>query len=220
MHAIEDDPPGQVAAPLRLRLRLAVDQHAAGGVGDGRCGHELVEIALQTRLERLPGLERLGVDDHEGLPQIGWSLRAEQADDIRAKGRSGQDAGQHVHRQGQPIALVAAGRLLTAQRMQGPGQGGLGRGRRQAVAIDGPADRQELTATRGDLDAAARDRGSRHVQTECAEMAGRRGDGDGIRSRSWARRARVGATSGEVLDSEIPIMPSCAARSAYQPAIP
>ena len=33
-------------------------------------------------------------------------------------------------------------------------------------------------------------------------------------------RARVGATSGEVFESEIPIMPAAAARSAYQPAIP
>ena len=33
-------------------------------------------------------------------------------------------------------------------------------------------------------------------------------------------RARVGATSGEVFDSEMPIRPASAARSAYQPAIP
>ena len=33
-------------------------------------------------------------------------------------------------------------------------------------------------------------------------------------------RARVGATSGEVFDKAIPIMPSAATRNAYQPAIP
>jgi hypothetical protein len=33
-------------------------------------------------------------------------------------------------------------------------------------------------------------------------------------------RARVGATSGDVFESEMPIIPSWAARSAYQPAIP
>ena len=35
-----------------------------------------------------------------------------------------------------------------------------------------------------------------------------------------ARRARVGATSGEALVTEKPIIPAAAARSAYQPAIP
>ncbi len=33
-------------------------------------------------------------------------------------------------------------------------------------------------------------------------------------------RARVGATSGDVFDSEMPMSPARAARSAYQPAIP
>ena len=33
-------------------------------------------------------------------------------------------------------------------------------------------------------------------------------------------RARVGATSGDVLLRLIPIIPAAAARSAYQPAIP
>ena len=34
------------------------------------------------------------------------------------------------------------------------------------------------------------------------------------------RSARVGATSGELLVNDSPIIPSPAARSAYQPAIP
>ena len=33
-------------------------------------------------------------------------------------------------------------------------------------------------------------------------------------------RARVGATSGDVFESEIPMSPAAAARRAYQPAIP
>ena len=37
---------------------------------------------------------------------------------------------------------------------------------------------------------------------------------------SIATRDRVGATSGDVFDSEMPISPCSAARRAYQPAIP
>ncbi len=34
------------------------------------------------------------------------------------------------------------------------------------------------------------------------------------------RRARLGATNGEVFDRAIPIIPASAARSAYHPAMP
>jgi hypothetical protein len=176
-----DDDPSLCCEALGCGFRRPRDEHRTRRVGCGRGRDELLDEDLHACLEGARFVERARIDDDERLAQVCRALVGrEQRHGVGAERGAAKDAREHVHDQGQAVALVATGRFHTAERMQRTGERGLGRRGWVAVRIDGPADRQRPAAPRRDLDPATRHGGGGHVQAEGIEPPGRRRDGDGV----------------------------------------
>ena len=51
-------------------LGLARDEHPTRSVGRRGRGDELLEVALEATLEHARRIDRLGIEDDEGMPQV------------------------------------------------------------------------------------------------------------------------------------------------------
>src|SRR5262245_18268039 len=189
MARVENDPP-RLRPALRLRLRLARDEDPTRRVGSGFGRPETVEIGLEPPLERARLADGRRVNDQERVTEIGGSLGAEEPDDRRSEGCAGEDAGQDVHGEGEPVALVAGRLLEPPEREKGTRERLLGRRRETPLGSYRPGERKPLSAPGCDLDPASRDRGCRHVQADPTVGSGRRGDRDRVGPDERAYRPR------------------------------
>ena len=214
-----DDHAALVGSELGSGLRLARDEHPARRVRHGGRGDELLQIAREASLEGTRRVDRGRVDGDERLAQVGGASVLNRPRMFGPESGSAEDAGQHVHRERQAVALVAGRRLLAAERMERAPERGLG-----VVAGSPSASIAQPTGSVSPRRAATsiRPRGTVDVAMSRQNVPNRPAGAaiaiGFVPISGW--RARVGATSGEVFDSAMPIMPAAAARSAYQPAIP
>ena len=111
---------------LGRSLRLAWHEHPSGGIRGCRRLRQPVEVVGEPLAECGGVTDRSRIDGEEQLAEIGRGGRVEQTGDPLAECRTGEDAGEDVHREGQAVALVTGGLLESAEGEQGAVQRGLG----------------------------------------------------------------------------------------------
>src|SRR5882724_13506037 len=150
------------ATRLALRLRLARDVDAVVALGPRR-RLERVEEVVHVALEVGEGPEARGIDGDEAMAGVlQLALGAIGAHVEVAVDGARQDAGEDVHHDREPVALVAAQLARAAdRRLQAMLHGHVGIGRRLALVVERPAGRDRFAPAAGDAQLAEGHRGRR-----------------------------------------------------------